>query len=630
MMRKIIVFLLLWLLPGCASLSKNLRIAENGNPQAIILISDHTSKSVRDAANLLSNYLRQSTQAHIPVHIDKTTSFKHHIVIHVGATTYVKNLYLPLDKLDGDGFFISFPDEKNIVIVGQTDWGTEFGVYEFLERYVGVRWLLPGPDGEHVPEHSTLVIPMRDIRQEPVFFSRLLSSQDLWGGKRDTELAIWAYRNRMHGKVNFHHNLLNLFPPEKYTKTHPEFFPIINGKRYIPPTTQTHGWQPCFSAPGIVEEAIKNIYEYFAEHPEETSYSLGVNDEGGHCECEICLAKDSGKKNFLGYRDVSDRYFEWANAVVEGVLKYYPDKWFGCLAYSNVAQPPTRVLVHPRIIPYMTYDRMKWIDPKFEKEGQKITEMWEKEATILGWYDYIYGTPYLLPRVYFHKMAEYYRYGYQHGVRAMYAEAYPNWGEGPKLYVTLKLQWNPDLDVDALLEDWYVCAVGKDAAPDLAAYYALWEKFWTERIKQSQWFKHKGQYLLFSKPDYLDLVTYDDITQSRYLLEQVLAKTSTPRQRARAQLLLRAFEYYEASAISYLGLVKNVRQPGKSREYYEQMNQKRLLLLIEFEDHPVLIHPTRFDLERFPALQWGKMPGRAFFEKVKTKWSQIVGAINNK
>lgn len=640
MLRKIIIFSFicafstLFSYPSFATdaPSKSIRIVENGKSQTIILISEHASQAVLNVAKLLSEYLQQSTNVRIPIYADNTISLKQNITIHVGANAYVKELPLPFDKLDDDGFVLSFPDEKNIVIVGPTDWGTEFGVYEFLERYVGVRWLLPGSDGEHVPEHSTLDIPIQEVQQEPAFFSRLLSSQDLWSGKRDNDLARWAYRNRMHGRVKFHHNLLRLFPPEKYTTTHPEFFPIVKGKRFLPPTNDwswKNRWQPCFSAPGIVEEAIKNICQYFSEHPEETSYSLGVNDGRRHCECEKCLARDSGKKNFLGYKDLSDRYFEWANAVVEGVLKKYPDRWFGCLAYSNIAEPPSRVSVHPHIIPYMTYDRMKWIDPGFEKEGEKITELWEKEVPILGWYDYIYGTPYLLPRVYFHKMAEYYRYGYRHGIRAMTAEAYPNWGEGPKLYVALKLQWNPELDVDTLLRDWYVCAVGEKAAPDLAAYYDFWEEFWTERIKKSRWFKRRGQYLLFKKPDYLALVCYKDLEHSRTLLEQVLAKTRTTKQRARAQILLRAFEYYEASAISYLGVVKNVRQPGKSREYYENMNKKRLILVNEFQNDPVLRHPVRFDDKRFPELLWGKKPGAVFLEKTKIIWGRIKQRVGN-
>ncbi len=576
-------------LPSIAATKPYIRIVDNNKPMAVIVISDNASQQIQSSANLLSEYIKMSTKAELPIlNYSRVQKETNKIKIWIGARDYLDKYKFNFDKLYGDGFVISFPDENNINIVGPTDWGTEFGVYEFLERYIGVRWLLPGPDGDYVPERNSLNVTIEDVRQEPVFFSRFIS------GLPNQVQWTWRRRNRMHGNLNFSHNLLNLFPPEEYVKTHPEFFPLINGNRFLP-SGITHKWQPCFSAPGIIEEAIKNICDYFFKHPEETSYSLGINDSFSHCECDECKAKDSNKKNFLGYDDLSDRYFEWANAVVDGVLKRYPDKWFGCLAYHNVAQPPAKVKVHPRIIPYMTYDRMKWIDKEIEAEGKRITAWWASKASFLGWYDYIYGTPYLIPRVYFHEQAKYYRYGYANGVRAMTAEAYPNWGEGPKLYVTLKLQWNPSLDVDTLLKDWYVSAVGEEAASDLADYYNIWEDFWTERILNTQWFTKEGQYLDFWKPDYLDLVTYEDISKSRELLKSVVAKTKTPKQRARAEIIMKAFEYYEASAISYMGLVRLMQQPNKDRKYYENMYRRRFELVNEFENDPVLVHPTRFD-----------------------------------
>ncbi|MDY6949972.1 MAG: DUF4838 domain-containing protein [Thermodesulfobacteriota bacterium] len=574
-------------------------IVANGTAQAVILVPANASKSLRDCGVLLAKYVKASSGAEIPVRISDRARFDKGIKIHVGRTPYARRLMVPMDRVgQGDGFVITFPDEKNVVIAGYTDLGVEFGVYEFLERYVGVRWLLPGQAGEHVPMRESIEIPRKDVCEEPAFISRKLS------GLKGQAQSAWARRNRMHGCIEFHHNLFELFPPHEYGKAHPEFFPTIGGTRCETPKDRKRGWQPCFTAPGIVEEAVSNICSHLSRYPEEKSYSLGVNDSGGHCECSRCLAKDSGQLNFLGYRDLSDRYFGWANAVVEGVLKEYPDKWFGCLAYSEVAAPPSGVSVNGRIIPYMTYDRMKWIDKDIERNSKKITERWAAKASQLGWYDYIYGTPYLLPRVYFHKMAEYYKYARAHGVRAVYAEAYPNWGEGPKLYVTLKLLWNPSRDVDTLLKEWYVCAVGEEGASDLAAYYDHWERFWTQRVLASDWFTREGQILGFNDPGYLEKVTFDDISKSRILLERVVAKTRTKKQRSRALLLLRAFEYYEASALSYLGLVEGRREPGKGEEYYENMNKKRYRLVDEFEKDSVLIHPLRFD-KRCRKLNWG-------------------------
>jgi len=289
------------------------------------------------------------------------------------------------------------------------------------------------------------------------------------------------------------------------------------------------------------------------------------------------------------------------------VLKQYPDKWFGCLAYGEIGQAPLHVRVHPRIVPFMAYDRMRWVDERLERQGKAITQSWSEKASYIGWYDYIYGTPYLVPRVYFHKMADYYKYGYEQGVRAMYAEAYPNWGEGPKLYVALKLQWNPYLDVDRLLKDWYEKCVGNAGAPYLKAYYDLWESFWTKKVPKSEWFATNGQYqfLPHKQAGYIDLIE-GEIAKSRDLLQKVKSAAKTPDQIERANLIFRAFEYYEASVFSYRdkdrcsGLA--AVPFGHDCDMYRKMKEKRFLLVNEFEKDPVLMHPIRFD--KVTSLQW--------------------------
>jgi|LSQX01.3.fsa_nt_gb hypothetical protein len=586
-------------------------LVEGGKARAAVVVPATADDQTKAAAELLIRYVEKATGAKLPLHAEgakETAALPARVF--VGPCQAVTQAKLLPEGMDGDGFVIAPVGRDALAIVGPTPWGTEFGVCEFLERYAGVRWLMPGPDGEDVPRAKDLVAARETIRQEPAFFSRLFS------GLRGPAQVEWARRNRMHGRVSFHHNLIHLFPPEKYTATHPEFFPIRNGKRFLPKDSTVHGWQPCFTAEGIVEEAIRNINAYFDEHPEATSYSLGVNDSSGHCECERCQARDPGGNNFLGRRDVSDRYFEWANKVVEGVLKKHPDKFFGCLAYSEVAAPPTRVRVHPRIIPYMTYDRMKWADPEIRAEGEEMTRAWHRASPTVGWYDYLYGTPFCLPRVYFHRMAEYYRFARASGVKVHYAEAYPNWGEGPKLYISLKLQWNPDQDVDQLLREWYDRAVGPAVAPELAAYYAHWEKFWTERALKSRWFSRGGQYLNFTSPLYLADVTASEIAESRRRLEAVVAKAQTPAQKARARLLLQAFEYYEASALAYPKVEAGDAKPPASEaealamiaegERQTKMAEKRIRLAEEWEKDPVLAHPL--SPARFPLLSgrdWG-------------------------
>src|SRR5699024_5948543 len=117
----------------------------------------------------------------------------------------------------------------------------------------------------------------------------------------------------------------------------------------------------------------------------------------------------------------------------------------------------------------------------------------------------------------------------------------------------MKLLWNPDQDVDELLDEWYERAVGKEAAPFLKEYYDLWENFWTERIKDTHWFNDwkEDTYLRFKDASYLNEVTQNDIEESRDLIESVVDNAETSLQKKRANILMRSFEYYEASALSY-------------------------------------------------------------------------------
>jgi hypothetical protein len=242
--------------------------------------------------------------------------------------------------------------------------------------------------------------------------------------------------------------------------------------------------------------------------------------------------------------------------VIEGVLEKHPDKWFGCLAYNNVFDPPSSVNVHPRLVPYICMDRMQWADEKRRAQGHAFHQRWLKQTSTLGWYDYIYGRQYRVPRVYSHQMADYLRYARRNGVHAYYAEAYPpsvpNWGEGPKLYVTSRLLWNPDLDIDSLLSDWYVCFAGAAAADDLAKYYQHWEEFWTRRVLKTSWFGDTDstdykprQYLDFKSTAYFDAITLEEMVVCREMLESALLKSPTDAQRARVQSLLNALDASE-------------------------------------------------------------------------------------
>jgi hypothetical protein len=192
--------------------------------------------------------------------------------------------------------------------------------------------------------------------------------------------------------------------------------------------------------------------------------------------------------------------------------------------------------------------------------------------------------------------------------------------------VSLKLQWDPDRDVDALLDEWYTAAVGAEAAPYVKKYYAHWEDFWTRRILESTWWPRGRQYLPFNQPGYLEDVKQGEIHQCREWLENAVTKAETDPQRKRATLLLSAFEYYEASALAYprAGPAPVLNSEADAKNWLETQltdrnyaEKRRHLSTTVFLNHPFLHHCM--DIDRYDAISgkdWGAGDIWALFDWV--------------
>ncbi|MGI2295327.1 DUF4838 domain-containing protein [Paenibacillus sp. GXUN7292] len=529
---------------------EELTIVNQGQSNAVIIVEDDAAPEALEAAAALEGYIKKATGATIPVMTANDFSLQENdftgqtrINVDHYTAKEASHIETALEGLDDQGFVIR-PHEDTITIIGPTAFGTRNGAYDFLERYADIRWLMPGPEGVDIPQSADLLVPMIEVIEDPVFAHRLISAgldSDEWW--KANKLQLGTART-----VRFQENLYTLFPPEKFLATHPEFYPVGSN----PKPGDKYSYQPCFTAAGSVDAAVQGIIDYFAANPTATSFSLGINDNINFCETDPNHPYYPGVLNSIGFVNMSEIYYAWVNEVVEQVLEVYPDKWFGLLAYYNVMDPPS-FPVHPRVVPFITKDRMAWMDDDIRAAGHQQMEDWQAKAEQIGWYDYMYGTLYVLPRVYPHLMAETLQYAAQNNVYGHYNEMYHNAGDGPKAWLNAKLMWNPDQDVDVLLQEWYERTVGPEAAEDLAALYDYWEDIWTDRMQQSAWFirNKDSTYLRFEEQDYVEMITKADFDISMPLIESVVAKAGTSLQKSRANKLLSMFKYYEASALSY-------------------------------------------------------------------------------
>jgi Domain of unknown function (DUF4838) len=547
-MSRMMIFLAMVLSSLTVSAGKT-AIVKNGEPLFEIIYpadSEKAGESVyppldnpkpgKVLAGIIADYVQKSVGKR-PATILDGGKRKKALAVHCGMTAYAKKLGLPLDKMDEDEFIITFPDKNNIVIAGKYQHGIEWGSYEFLERYFGLRRLFPGKLGEHLPKHKNLKISTAQIQDKPVFLSRSIG----FDNKRK-ELTEWSRFSRLRRRIKYHHYLGVLFNPKRYVKTHPEYYPVLKGKRLKPESFIA--WQPCFSAPGIAKVAAANIAQNFRSRPNNSTVSLGVNDNGGHCECEACIKIDGKEKNSIGLPDRSRSYYRFCSEVAKLTTAALPKRKlkFGLLTYSNVQSFPDGEKINPNIVPFLTTDAMKWLDTGIAEKEQNWIKKWNAAVPETGIYDYIYGGLYAMPRVYFHHMANYLRKFHSLGVKNYTAEAYitKNYCEGPKFYLTMKLLWNPNQSTDVLLKEWYECAVGPKAAPDVAAYFKLWEDFWTQRIPKGKWFNNSKNktYLDFTSIEYYNDIREVDFVKMEKLLRSALAKADSDIARKRIQMWL--------------------------------------------------------------------------------------------
>ncbi len=586
-----------------------------------IVLPEEASPQLKASAAFLQDYLQKISGATLPIETKAGKS----PALHLGETAEVKAQNLVTEELGQDGFVLKRLDAKSFAIVGGSDWGTEFGVYEFLERFLGVRWLAATELFTEVPKQSTVLLPEEDVKQIPTFLSRELFPIDVLSDPADTRRASaplwyrindeWGRVNKLMARVDFHHNLKELLPPSKFGASNPEFYPILNGQRFIPPDAESFQWQPNFSAPGIAQAAANEIIRYFDEHPEKDSYSLGINDSYRFDESPESKARRSGKRNSISLEDISDDYYDWANEVVDLVHKKHPEKRMGLLAYLQVLEPPTRVKVSPYIVPFITYENTRWENPEYREAMQKITLAWGEAAPNLGWYDYVYGSAYMVPRFFPHAEQNALKWGSEHQVKYYYAEAIPSWGEGPNLWVLTKLLWDPYQDVDALLDDWYRTAVGSAAAPKLKEYFQIWEKFWEKDILSSRWYSATNLWHDYTNSMYANDVPLAYVEQSDRLMDEVVALADSPVRKERAVALQKFWKVYRASILARQGdelwKTADLQTSADAEAYLKRCEgaihqaEERLRLMGELSEDPLFGH-TIFRLTlNSPGDDWG-------------------------
>ncbi len=358
------------------------KLTDRGKTLCSVVVPQNASVPHRRAASELAKYLGLISGAPAP-----------DVASVPPAGKYPVFLELVDDKaLTADGFRWK-ADAKAFRIQANTEQALYYGVYRFLKKYGGIRWLVPGEDGEYCPRKETLTVPEQDSVQNPAFPKRSLEFNCANTSGMMPDSWDWLLRNNYvlssaHGHVHttkawkpelgealrlracrvsnsgFFEGILTgeRIRPEighrgaeemkRLYAEHPEYFALVNGKR-VP----FSGFeQPCTGNPDVIRIMAKHATMWsrlLSRDP--SSFMILNNDATTWCECDRCRALDpaSEKKN----RFLSTRYWTLLNQVFKETLEKYPNvKPFG-LAYQNFQTVPDGVEIDPRIGAGLSFNR---------------------------------------------------------------------------------------------------------------------------------------------------------------------------------------------------------------------------------------------------------------------------------
>ncbi|GMW00629.1 MAG: hypothetical protein AMXMBFR84_17660 [Candidatus Hydrogenedentota bacterium] len=515
------------LLAGVCLSADPVTLVENRHAVAAVVVSQDAFPVAEHAAQELVYHVQQATGAELPVLKEPLAKPWDGPVVYIGATQAARAVGIDSDSLAseatvlrtiGDALYIVGNDGPGKALHKKSTYtGTLWGVYDILDRFMGVRWLWPGRLGEVIPKSDSIRIPAMDETVTPRFNQRLLrpglgpkgfttandrlafsqmareayaENQDLFLRRHRMGMSsdcLYAQLSSGHG-----HSFEGWW--EKYGAEHPEWFQLLpDGRRGPADPDRPKKFTMCVSNPGLHAKIIELWQEERAKHPGETvNIGIGENDTQGSCACDACAAWDGpapsleqvppGMERSYEPAQASNRYARFLQAVHALASTIDPDVRVTMYAYENYfwAPDPSIQLNKNIVIGFVPWFRWAGWFPRTDAEHQWIKEQW------LGWQRSgvsMYYRPnwfldgYAMPLVYMHQFADAFQFYEQHGMTGTdFDSLQGQWAaQGPNLYLLARIHTRPTVGVDEILNEYY-SAFGP-AAGVVKEYFDYWERY---------------------------------------------------------------------------------------------------------------------------------------------------------
>jgi hypothetical protein len=447
-------------------------LVKDGQSSHTIVLQEGASASEKLAAQELVTFVKACTGAELKVvdlAVDPVPPASPMVVLGQGALA--KSLGVDPDPAAlGDQGFAIRTIPPNVFIAGTAKAGTMYGVHRFLRDFLGVRWIAPG----HVttPAATDVGVPETDLVFRPPFLWRHTSyewpggDEDFWARQGDNDGDNGP--DDPHGEQYQHdgraHSYFWYVSPDEFFDTHPEYFSEIGGVR------QREETQLCLTNPDVLDIVTERMLQRMADKPNATQHNFSQKDYYNYCECPKCRAMNEQYKTNGGTQ------FWFVSELAKRTAETYPDKQIGTLAYTYTEEPPQGLDMHPNVAVWLCH-----MYPSCDSHPIRTcpknaaykarAEAWSKLVKHLYVWHYIVDfAHYYNPFPNFRAIADDMRFYRDIGVEGIYLQGMGHAGGGGEFsllrpYYAMQLLFDPDLDADAVMDDFLQGYHGAAAAP---------------------------------------------------------------------------------------------------------------------------------------------------------------------
>ena len=446
-----------------------------------IAVSTTASYREKFAAEELASYLNKITGKELSV-ITVDSSMVPDGTIAIGELSVSSGMISreELGPIGEDGFVINIADNKG-AICGWRDLGTVYGVYELLKQ-VGVKFY--AEDCEIIPSKSKLKIPELHLAIKPHYDLRTIFKYDVYFKGITPSMKLGYTPNDdmgYHGDLgapgerNWVHSASFMMPYRLFGEEHPEYFALNKSSERVKPGEGPPG-HLCLSNMEMRETGAERLLHLIEKQENRTSFVVTQGDgrSNSWCQCSNCKALDAIPGDHM-----TDRLMDYVNYNARVVNEKYPGKKILTLAYTEAtSRPPERVMPDPNVmVMYCPYPPQT----PCQSHGLDCPENSQGFAELQGWIEkcpdnmYIYDYPrgyrvWYEPFGSFYAMVDKMNFYASNGIKGIVQCVVPTSFTDLFVFVQGVLFWEPDADVEKLIDEFMDAYYG-EAAPHMREYF---------------------------------------------------------------------------------------------------------------------------------------------------------------